>query len=139
MKKRYFVPACVLPAAAAGYIIAAAVGLPPSFPWNAQTTRILRGLYADAVILLLALAFRKQETRLFGLTLLLTLGAVFSLVQSILTVFPTGQANWYLPLALGLNCAALLLNRARQRTRNSRGEPSACAGAGSSRTASGWR
>ena len=139
MKKRYFIPACVLAAVAIGFVIYSEGHPERSFPWSIQLTHILYGLYADVVVLLFVLAFWKNATCLNVLTLLFELGAVFFLVQSILTVFLTGQANWYLPLALGLNCAALLLNRARQRTRNSRGEPSACAGAGSSRTASGWR
>jgi len=42
-------------------------------------------------------------------------GAVFFLVQSILTVIPEGNPNWYLPLALGLNCIALFLNGAQRR------------------------
>lgn len=43
------------------------------------------------------------------------LGAVFFLVQSMLSVFSEGEFNWYLPLALGLNCIALFLNAARQK------------------------
>lgn len=43
------------------------------------------------------------------------LGAVFFLVQSMLSVFSEGESNWYLPLALGLNCIALFLNAARQK------------------------
>ena len=115
MKKRYFVPACVLAAAAAGYIIAAAVGLSPSFPWSAQTTRILWGLYADAVVLLFVLAFWKKTDSAYIPVVLLELGAVFFLVQSMLTVFPDGESNWYLPLALGLNGIALLWNAAWRR------------------------
>ena len=49
------------------------------------------------------------------MTLLFVLGAVFFLVQSILTVIPEGNSNWYLPLALGLNCIALFLNAAQRR------------------------
>lgn len=45
----------------------------------------------------------------------LELGAVFFLVQSMLTVIPEGKSNWYLPLALGLNCIALLLNAIQQK------------------------
>ena len=110
MKKRYFIPACVLVVAAIGFVIYA-VGHPElSFQWSIQITHILYGLYVDAVVLLFVLAFWKKATWLHVLTLLLELGAVFFLVQSILTVFPEGQANWYLPLALGLNCVALLFN-----------------------------
>ena len=29
--------------------------------------------------------------------------------------FPEGESNWYLPLALGLNCVALFLNAAQRR------------------------
>ena len=72
-----------------------------------------------AVLLLFVLAFWKKATCLNVLTLLFELGAVFFLVQSILTVFPEGQSNWYLPLALGLNCVALFLNAA-QRKNNKR-------------------
>ena len=61
------------------------------------------------------LAFWKKATCLHILTLLLELGAVFFLVQSILTVFPEGKPNWYLPLALGLNCVALFLNAIQRR------------------------
>ena len=119
MKKRFFIPACVLAVAAIGFI-AYALGHPErSFPWSVQITHILYGLYVDAVLLLFVLAFWKKATCLNVLTLLFELGAVFFLVQSILTVFPEGQSNWYLPLALGLNCVALFLNAA-QRKNNKR-------------------
>ena len=115
MKKRYFIPACVLAAAAFGFVMYA-LGHPElSFPWSIQITHILYGLYVDAVILLFVLAFWKKATWLNLLTLLLELGAVFFLVQSMLTVFPDGESNWYLPLALGLNCIALFLNGAQRR------------------------
>ena len=115
MRKRFFVPACVLAAAALGFIVYA-VGHPElSFPWCVQITHILYGLYVDAVVLLFVLAFWKKATWLNLLTLLLELGAVFFLVQSMLTVFPEGESNWYLPLALGLNCVALLLNAIQRR------------------------
>lgn len=119
MKKSFFIPACVLAVAAIGFI-AYALGHPElSFPRSVQITHILYGLYVDAVLLLFVLAFWKKATRLNVLTLLFELGAVFFLVQSILTVFPEGQSNWYLPLALGLNCVALFLNAA-QRKNNKR-------------------
>ena len=115
MKKRFFIPACVLTAAAIGFVVFA-LGHPElSFPWSLRTTHILYGLYADAAVLLFVLAFWKKATWLHVLTLLLELGAVFFLVQSILTVIPEGEANWYLPLALGLNCIALFLNGFQQR------------------------
>ena len=78
-------------------------------------THILYGLYVDAVILLFVLAFWKKATWMNVLTLLLELGTAFFLVQSILTVFPEGESNWYLPMALGLNCIALFLNAAQRR------------------------
>lgn len=84
-------------------------------PWSIQITHILYGLYVDAVMLLFVLAFWKKATCLNILTLLLELGAVFFLVQSMFAVFPTGEPNWYLPLALGLNCIALLLNAIQRR------------------------
>ena len=115
MKKRYFIPACVLAAAAAGFVIYA-LGHPElSFPWSIRLTHILYGLYADAVVLLFVLAFWKNATCLNILTLLFELGAVFFLVQSVIAVFPEGWSNWYLPLALALNCGALLLNAAQRR------------------------
>ena len=115
MRKRFFVPACVLAAAALGFIVYA-VGHPElSFPWSVRLTHILYELYVDAVALLLVLAFWKRAGWMHALTLLFELGAIFFLVQSILTVFPEGQANWYLPLALGLNCIALFLNAVQQR------------------------
>ena len=57
----------------------------------------------------------ESATCLNVLTLLFELGAVFLLVQSILAVFPEGKSGWYLPLALGLNCIALLLNAIQRR------------------------
>ena len=120
MKKCFFVPACVLAAAALGFI-AYAVGHPElSFPWSVRITHILYGLYVDAVALLFVLAFWKRAGWMHALTLLLELGAIFFLVQSMCSVFPKGEANWYLPLALGLNCVALLLNLTaiRQRMRD---------------------
>ena len=115
MRKRFFVPACVLAAAALGFIVYA-VGHPElSFPWSVRITHILYGLYVDAVALLFVLAFWKRSGWMHALTLLFELGAVFFLVQSILTVIPEGNSNWYLPLALGLNCIALFLNAAQRR------------------------
>lgn len=115
MKKRFFIPACGLAAAAIGFVIYAAGHPELSFPWSVQITHILYGLYVDATTLLFVLAFWKKATCLNVLTLLLELGAVFFLVQSVLTIIPEGEANWYLPLALGLNCVALFLNAAQQR------------------------
>ena len=121
MKKRYFIPACVLAAAAIGFVIYA-LGHPElSFPWSIRITHILYGLYVDAVVLLFVLAFWKKATWLNLLTLLLELGAVFFLVQSILTVFPEGKPNWYLPLTLGLNAIAMFLNAAQRRKQIKRG------------------
>ena len=80
-----------------------------------QITHILYGLYVDTVMLLFVLAFWKKATCLNVLTLLFELGAVFFLVQSMLAVFPEGESNWYLTLALGLNCVALFLNAAQRR------------------------
>ena len=115
MKKRYFIPACVLVVAAIGFIIYA-VGHPElSFQWSIQITHILYGLYVDAVVLLFMLAFWKKTDSAYILVVILELGAVFFLVQSMLTVFPEGESNWYLPLALGLNCVALLLNAIQRR------------------------
>ena len=115
MKKQFFIPACVLAVAAIGCVIYAAGHPEMSFPWSVLITHILYGLYVDAVLLLFVLAFWKKATCLHILTLLLELGAVFLLVQSILTVFPEGKPNWYLPLALGLNCVALFLNAIQRR------------------------
>lgn len=115
MKKRFFIPACVLSAAAIGFVIFA-MGHPElSFPWDNWVTGILYGLYADAVVLLFILAFCKKVTLLNILTIILLLSAVFFLVQSILNLFPDGHANWYLPLALGLNCIAVSLNMVQMR------------------------
>ena len=115
MKKRYFIPACVLVVAAIGFIIYA-VGHPElSFQWSIQITHILYGLYVDAVVLLFVLAFWKKTDSAYILVVILELGAVFFLVQSILTVIPEGNPNWYLPMALGLNCIALFLNGAQRR------------------------
>ena len=105
----------MLAAAAIGFVIYA-LGHPElSFPWSVQITHVLYGLYVDAVLLLFVMAFWKKSTCLNILTLLFELGAVFFLVQSILTLLPNGRSNWYLPLALGLNCIALFLNAAQRR------------------------
>ena len=121
MKKRLFIPACVLLAAAISFMIYA-LGHPElSFPWNNQITHILYGLYVDAVVLLFVLAFWKKMGRANILTLLLELGAVFFLIQSILTVIPVGSSSWYLPLALGLNCITLFLNAAQRRKQKREG------------------
>lgn len=121
MKKQFLIPACVLVVAAIGFIIYA-MGHPElSFPWGNQITHILYGLYMVAVVLLFVLAFWKKATRLNILTLLFELGAVFFLVQSMISVFLKGESNWYLPLALGLNCIALFLNAVQQK-KNRRNE-----------------
>ena len=115
MKKRFFIPACVLASVAIGFVIYAGGHPELSFPWSVQITHILYGLYVDTVMLLFVLSFWKKTDRANILMLLFELGAVFFLVQSILTVFPEGESNWYLPLALGLNCVALFLNAAQRR------------------------
>ena len=123
MKKGFFVTACVLLAAAIGFVIYA-LGHPElSFPRSVQITHILYGLYVDAVMLLLVLAFWKKRDRMYILAVILELGAVFFLVQSILGVFPEGKSNWYLPLVLGLNVIALFLNTVQQRKQKRKAEP----------------
>lgn len=57
----------------------------------------------------------EKATFLNVMTLLLEPGAVFFLIQSILTVIPVGSSSWYLPLALGLNCIALFLNAVQRK------------------------
>lgn len=126
MKKVCFIPACVLAAAAIGFAIYAAGHPELSFPWSVQITHTLYGLYVDTVVLLFVLAFWKNATCLHVLTLLLELGAVFFLVQSILTVFPEGKPNWFFPLALGLNCVALFLNAAQRRKQKRKDESKEC-------------
>ena len=50
MKKRFFIPACVLSVAAIGFVIFA-MGSPEwSLPLGSRFTGILYGLYADAVL-----------------------------------------------------------------------------------------
>ena len=90
MKKRFFIPACALAAAAVGFAMYALAHPELSFPWSVRITHLLYGLYADAVVLLFALAFLQKPTGLHLLSILIELGAVFFLVQSILTVFPEG-------------------------------------------------
>lgn len=115
MKKRFFIPACVLSALAIGFVIFAMGHPEGSFPWENWVTGILYGLYADAVVLLFILAFCEKPTFINILTIILELIAVFSLVQAILGMIPDGHTNWYLPLALGLNCVAMFLNLAQMR------------------------
>lgn len=110
MKKRYFIPACVLIAAAIGFVIFALGHPEMSLPLDNWVTGILYGLYADVVVLLIFLAFCKNANGVNILTMILELGAVFFLVQAILGLFPDGHSNWTLAAALGLNCIALFLN-----------------------------
>ena len=105
----------MLVVAAIGFVIYAAGHPELSFPWSIQITHILYGMYVDAVVLLFVLAFWKKTDSAYILVVILELGAVFFLVQSMLTVFPEGESNWYLPLALRLNCVALLLNAIQRR------------------------
>ena len=108
----------MLAAVSIGFIIYV-LGHPElSFPWSTQITHIFYGLYADAVVLLFVLAFCKKVTGRNILITILELGAVFFLVQSMLSVFPDGQSNWYLPLALGLNCIAMFLNAAQRKKKD---------------------
>ena len=108
-------------AVAVGFVIFALGHPEMSFPWNTQITHIFYGLYVDAVILLFVLAFWKKRDWSYIMAVALELGAIFFLVQSMLTVLPEGKSNWYLPLALGLNCIALFLNGAQQRKQKKRG------------------
>lgn len=115
MKKQFFIPACVLVTAAVGFVLYA-LGHPElSFSWSTQMTYIFYGVYVDIVVLLFVLAFWKKRGRLYVLAVILELGAIFFLVQSMLTVLPEGESNWYLPMALGLNCIALCLNAAQKK------------------------
>lgn len=115
MKKQFFIPACVLAIIAIGFVLYA-LGHPElSFPWNAQIMHILNGVYVDIVVLLFVLAFWKKTERVYVLAVIFELGAIFFFVQSMLTVLPEGESNWYLPLALGLNCIALCLNAVQKK------------------------
>ena len=115
MKKQFFILACVLVIVAIGFVLYA-LGHPElSFSWSTQMTYIFYGVYADIVVLLFVLAFWKKKSRLYVLAVILELGAIFFLVQSMLTVLPEGESNWYLPMALGLNCIALLLNAVQKK------------------------
>ena len=67
------------------------------------------------VVLMFVLAFWKKTDRAYLPVVILELGAVFFLIQSVLTVFPEGKSNWYLPLALALNGIALILNAVLQK------------------------
>lgn len=81
MKKRFFIPACVLSAAAVGFVIFA-MGHPElSFPWDGWITGILYGLYADAVVLLFILAFCKKMTLLNILSIIFRNRNAFSAGQ----------------------------------------------------------
>ena len=122
MKKQFFIPACVLTFAALAFVLYA-LGHPElSFPWNAQMTHILYGVYVDRVVLLFVLAFWKKTDRIYVMAIICELGAVFFLVQSMLSVFPKGESNWYLPLALGLNYVALFLNAVQKKRSVNHGE-----------------
>ncbi|MDO5389734.1 MAG: hypothetical protein Q4F24_01420 [Eubacteriales bacterium] len=112
IKKQFLIPACVLAVTAIGFIVYA-LGHPElSFPWSPRLTHIFYGLYADMVVLLFVLAFWKKTdtTYIYIGAVILELGAIYFLVQSIFTVIPDGESNWYLPVALTLNCIALCLN-----------------------------
>ena len=115
MKKRFFIPACVLAAVAIGFVVYAMGHSELSFPWSTQFTHIFYGVYVDVVMLLFVLAFWKKRDWAYILAVILELGAVFFPVQSILNVFPEGKSNWYLPLALGLNAIALFLNAVQRK------------------------
>ena len=93
MKKRFFIPACVLAAAAIGFAIYAAGHPELSFPWSVQITHTLYGLYVDTVVLLFVLAFWKNATCLHVLTLLLELGAVFFSGAVHSHCFPRGETQ----------------------------------------------
>ena len=107
------IAACVLMIAAIGFIFFAMGHPEMSFPWDNWVTGILYGLYADAVVLLIILAFCQKATGLNILTIIFELAAVFFLVQALLGLFPDGYANWCLPLALLFNCIGVFLNQAQ--------------------------
>lgn len=95
---------------AIGFVIFARGHPEMSFPWSVHVTHILYGVYVDIVMLLIVLAFWQKMHWTYIMAVILELGAVFFLVQSMLTVFSEGQSNWYLPMALGMNCIALFIN-----------------------------
>ena len=110
MKKIFLLSACVLIVIAVCFVIYAMWHPELSFPWSVSITYVLYGLYVDAIVLLFILAFWKRTDWLNVFTAIMELGVVFFLIQSMLSVVKEGNANWYLPLALGLNCIGLLLN-----------------------------
>ena len=69
MKKRYFIPACVLIAAAIGFVIFALGHPEMSLPLDNWVTGILYGLNADVVVLLIFLAFCKNANGVNILTI----------------------------------------------------------------------
>lgn len=60
MKKRFFIPACVMIVLAVGFVIFAMGHPEMSFSMDSWITGILYGLYAVAVVILFILAFRKK-------------------------------------------------------------------------------
>ena len=97
-----------------------------SFPWNNQITNAIYGFYLDLVVLLTALGFRKEKfAGMEKMVLLLEMGAIFFLAEAFLSSPP----NWYLPIALLLNCIALFQNmhlQKKKKAKEQRGNISNC-------------
>lgn len=111
MKKAFFIPAVVLSVAAVVWIAVALTHPEMSLPWSGTVTAVVYGLCADLIALLYLLAFRKKgNSPAMIAAAALELAAIFFLVFSIFTRSTESGNSIFLPIALGLNCCAMILN-----------------------------
>lgn len=119
MKKRLFIPACILTVVAVVFIIYSLNHPEMSFPWNIKYNGVIYGIYVVITVLLYSLAFTKlHEWGTMDLVvLILELGSIFFIILSFTRLTSDGDSNWYLPLGIALNVVAMCINAKNQKNK----------------------
>lgn len=114
-KKAYYILGGVLCLAAAAFIAFALTHPECSFPWPNWVSYTMYTLYGIYTILIFCMPhFKGASLAVCGIVATQFVALAF-VALSIGNHFATGETNWYLPIGLGLTCAANFANIAMQR------------------------
>ena len=114
-KKAYYILGGVLCLLAAAFVAFALAHPEFSFPWPNWVSYTIFTLYGIYTILIFCMPkFRGSSLAACGIVAVQFV-ALACIALSIESHFTTGEANWYLPVGLGLTCAANFANIAMQR------------------------
>ena len=116
-KKPYYILGTILCLLAAVFIIVALTHPECSFPWPNWVSCTMYGLYAAYTVLVFLMPRFKGVSLAACAILAVQFIALSFIVLSIGCHFTTGKTNWYLPIGLGLTCAANFANLALQKKR----------------------